>query len=318
MRNNPPVSVLMPAYNTEKYIAEAIDSVLKQNLQVFELIIVDDGSTDGTAEVIKKYQDRDSRIKYFYQPNSGVAAARNRCIAEATGKYLTFLDSDDWWEPVFLEKMLSPLEQDKKVNFVYSFYRSVYPDGRTEYGSAGKKEGRFGVFVHKQTEIRFPFLVGCFIIRHDFLKQSGVVFDRDIYISEDLGWFMKLLSMTEAKCVPEYLLNYRQNDSSLTHKDFLPDKWAGTVKIFGYALPYVQKYYPEIGKEYYHLWNYKAYRFILSLLKKGCFAAAEKYISIFEKQLRCFSEGNGRLNDRLKCRLILLNNRLLWRLMRKI
>ncbi len=116
------VSIIMPAYNCEKYIAGSIESVQKQTFRDWELLVVDDFSTDGTAAVVKRYAAEDARIKLLSQPeNTGAAATRNRAIDEAKGEYLAFLDSDDIWYPEKLEKQLAFMEENN-----YSFTCSAY------------------------------------------------------------------------------------------------------------------------------------------------------------------------------------------------
>jgi len=104
----PIISVILPTYNGEKFIARAINSVLNQTFKDFELIIVDDGSTDNTAQVIKEFQKKDNRIKYIWQKNSGAPARpRNTGIKHAQGEYIAFLDHDDEWLPEKLKKQLT-------------------------------------------------------------------------------------------------------------------------------------------------------------------------------------------------------------------
>lgn len=117
------VSIIMPAYNAEKYIAEAIESVLKQTYTNWELIIVNDCSTDATEQFAKKYQEQDERIKLRSLPeNKGVANARNIAIQNAVGRYIAFLDSDDIWLPEKLEKQLDFMKINNYV-FTYHQYR---------------------------------------------------------------------------------------------------------------------------------------------------------------------------------------------------
>lgn len=119
------VSIIMPAYNAEKYIEEAIQSVLKQTYTNWELIITDDKSTDDTEKIIKKYQDQDKRIKlYALSKNQGVANARNIAIQNAEGRYIAFLDSDDMWLPEKLERQIRFM---KKNGYLFTFhdYRTI-------------------------------------------------------------------------------------------------------------------------------------------------------------------------------------------------
>lgn len=96
---SPEVSVIIPAYNLEGYLDTCLQSVLAQTLGNFEAIVVDDGSTDGTPGLLRRYAERDPRIIVVSTPNRGVARARETGIARAQGKYIAFLDGDDFWEP---------------------------------------------------------------------------------------------------------------------------------------------------------------------------------------------------------------------------
>lgn len=106
------ISVIMPAYNSERYISEAIESVINQSYKNFELIIVDDGSTDRTPEIIDKYVETDLRIKVFHRENAGVSSARNFALQNICGEYVTFIDSDDMYHTDRLKIMYSVFEQN--------------------------------------------------------------------------------------------------------------------------------------------------------------------------------------------------------------
>ena len=113
--NNELVSVVMPTYNDAPYLEEAINDVLKQTYKNFELIIVNDGSTDNTSEILKKYSELDERIKVFDKKNGGTGSALNLGFSKATGKYGTWISSDDNKEEVFLERLVSFLESNPDV-----------------------------------------------------------------------------------------------------------------------------------------------------------------------------------------------------------
>lgn len=114
----PAVSVIMPAYNVEPYIGEAIESVLAQTFTDLELIIVDDGATDGTARIARAYADRDGRVTVIHQPNAGLPAARNTAMRRATAEVFALLDSDDLWAPEFLDEQLAILRARPDVDIV--------------------------------------------------------------------------------------------------------------------------------------------------------------------------------------------------------
>lgn len=124
----PLVSIITPNYNCEKYICETIESVLNQTYKNWEMIIIDDCSTDNSLEVIKKYE-KESRIRIFRNDiNRGVSYSRNRGIEESKGKYIAFLDSDDLWKKDKLEKQIKFME-DKDIVLSYSSYQKINEDG---------------------------------------------------------------------------------------------------------------------------------------------------------------------------------------------
>ena len=103
---NPTVSVVIPAYNYAHFVGEAIESVLAQTYEDFEVLVIDDGSTDNTREVVQAYVDKDNRVRYVYKDNAGLSAARNTGIEIATGAYIAFLDADDLWTCEKLERTM--------------------------------------------------------------------------------------------------------------------------------------------------------------------------------------------------------------------
>ncbi|MBP1629401.1 MAG: glycosyl transferase [Bacteroidetes bacterium] len=123
------VSIIMPSYNSSRFIDESIDSVLSQTYQNWELLITDDCSTDNTIEIINEYIQKDNRIKIFkHNINSGAAIARNNSIEKANGKFLAFLDSDDLWYPNKLELQLEFMNKNK-IAFSCSNYDQIYENG---------------------------------------------------------------------------------------------------------------------------------------------------------------------------------------------
>lgn len=116
-------SIIIPCYNAEKYIAETIQSVLDQTYQKWELIIIDDGSTDSSSKIVTNYLN-DNRISFHYQKNSGVSSARNNGFTKACGKYITFLDADDVWHKDNLEEKVNYLKNNP-VDVVYSRYDTI-------------------------------------------------------------------------------------------------------------------------------------------------------------------------------------------------
>nr|MCR5457865.1 glycosyltransferase [Clostridiales bacterium] len=132
----PLVSVIIPVYNVEKYLRECMDSVLNQTLKDIEVICVDDGSTDGSLEILRAYESKDSRVKVYTQNNKFAGVARNNGFSHATGKYCIFLDSDDRFEKNLLQKTYKKAEKDQADIVAFNFDR---------FDEFGKVEKRIGV-----------------------------------------------------------------------------------------------------------------------------------------------------------------------------
>lgn len=118
------VSIITPVYNGEKYISETIDSVIRQTYPDWEMIVVDDGSKDGSAVIVRRYVEKENRITLLQQPNGGSASARNNGIRHANGQYIALLDSDDLWDPDFLKSQLA-LMKEKNAICVHGSYRRI-------------------------------------------------------------------------------------------------------------------------------------------------------------------------------------------------
>lgn len=133
-RKTPLVTVITPAYNAERFIGETIESVQAQTYENWEMVIVDDLSTDQTVHIVKEYAQRDSRIKLIQlEKNSGPAVARNTAMDNGQGRYIAFLDSDDEWLPEKLEKQLKFM-QENDYEFTYTKYRRMKEDGELTNG----------------------------------------------------------------------------------------------------------------------------------------------------------------------------------------
>jgi len=118
------VSIITPIYNGERFVAQTIESVLAQTYPNWEMIIINDGSKDSSESIVKKYAEKDARIKLFSQLNEGSAAARNNGIRRAAGRYIALLDADDLWEPFFLESQLALMQQTGAL-LVYGSHKRI-------------------------------------------------------------------------------------------------------------------------------------------------------------------------------------------------
>ena len=120
------ISVIMPVYNVEKFVGKAIESIQNQTLKEIEFLIVDDGTPDRSGEICDAYAQNDSRIRVFHKENGGAPSARNLAIEAAKGKYMYFMDSDDWAEPTMLEDMYRLAEEHQAQLVVAGFFIETY------------------------------------------------------------------------------------------------------------------------------------------------------------------------------------------------
>src|SRR5205809_2964960 len=152
------VSVIMPAYNAEKYIAEAIESVIRQEYTNWELIVVDDGSTDNTAAIIKDYAAKDNRVRYIQQPHQHQARARNNGLSHSSGELIAFLDADDLWMPGKLV-VQAELMHNNPIDLTFS-------DGYFFETSPGQD-------IHKRISIKYGKYTGQQAV-NDFLAANRI------------------------------------------------------------------------------------------------------------------------------------------------
>ena len=195
------VSIIMPSYNTAPYIRETIQSVLDQAYQNWELIIVDDCSTDNTDEVVVSIKDE--RIKFFHnEKNSGAAVSRNRALREAKGRWIAFLDSDDLWMPEKLEKQISFMEKNG-YSFSYTNYEEIDVKGK-ETGvkvTGPKKVTKTGMFNYCW--------LGCLTVMYD-RNVIGLIQIEDIKKNNDYAMWLKVCKKADCYLLDEHMGKYRK------------------------------------------------------------------------------------------------------------
>lgn len=204
------VSIITPAYNAERFIRETIDSVLKQTYSDWEMLIVDDCSTDQTVSIVKEYEQLDDRIRLIQlEKNSGSAVARNTAMDNATGKYLAFLDSDDVWLPEKLEKQLQFM-QDKDVAFSYTKYVRMLENG-TRTRSISKAPA---TVTYDQLMKRC--VIGCLTVMLD-REKIGELRMVNIRTRQDYAFWLTILRKGYlAYGLPEVLAEYRLVKDSIS------------------------------------------------------------------------------------------------------
>jgi glycosyltransferase involved in cell wall biosynthesis len=207
----PRVSVIIPTYNRADLIGETIESVLNQTFGDFEIIIVDDGSTDSTKEVVRRF---DGPIKYIYQENRGRSCARNQGFEASSGNYVCFLDSDDVLNPRMFERQVSLLESNSELGFVFSDYQFVNRAGEIlpkpeVFCAHPLRRGRIFRFL-----IYFDFIFPSSVLaRRDCVNKAGL-FDPSLDAAEDLDWLLRMTRLYETDYIPEQLCLVRKHDGN--------------------------------------------------------------------------------------------------------
>jgi glycosyltransferase involved in cell wall biosynthesis len=217
---NPTVSVIIPTYNRIEYVPKAIESVLRQTFTDYELIVVDDGSTDGTKDALQKYAHA---IHYIYQTNSGVSLARNAGIRQARGKWLAFLDSDDEWGENYLITQIAKAKQHPDLCMQTADCRITESDGSSQcyYEINGSlPEFRGADYLHIEKPFHFvvqhgPWQIGSTIILRDALMKAGM-FDTSLKISEDYDLMARVALQGPFGMIREELMNVLRRRESIT------------------------------------------------------------------------------------------------------
>lgn len=224
--NNNLVSIIVPAYNAEKYISDMIESVLQQTYPYFELIIVDDASTDRTAQIVQSF--RDKRIKLIrHTSNKGPGAARNTAIEAASGKWMAVLDADDQWQPNRLERLVGVLQEAGDDYFVaddlllcFNTSSGLQPWGRQfqvnhhiSFGGNNRLDCDFCSFLR----FKVPLIKPIIPLRH--VREFNLYYDPNCFYGEDLEFVCHLFRTgLSLRLIAEPLYLYRVTPGSLTSK----------------------------------------------------------------------------------------------------
>jgi glycosyltransferase involved in cell wall biosynthesis len=209
------VSIIMPVYNGEQYLRQAIDSALAQSYPEWELVVVDDGSSDGTAEIVQSYSD--PRVRYTYQENRGQAAALNRGLELARGEFVTTLDADDWLPPNSLQDRLACMTEHPEFGVVYG-------DGNY-CNAAGETVLRFTEHMPSgvtgdvyETLIVSPFYGtgAAVLVRRQLIERFQIYYDEAIVWCQDWDFYIRLAEKAHFGFVPSVVIFYRLHSAGMT------------------------------------------------------------------------------------------------------
>ena len=222
--NNELISIIVPIYNTEKYLHECLNSIQQQTYPYFECIMVNDGSTDSSGIICQEYVENDSRFRYFEKDNGGVASARNLGLERSGGAYITFIDSDDWVEPNYLDVLYTALKEND-TDVAISTYKRFAQDGVFYLRSYSREDDEFLNIGTRSRDSFLEILPRLGELDHSFYSISSklikreiignLLFDEQISYAEDLNFFFYLyLGVESVVYVRDYTYVYRTHDAS--------------------------------------------------------------------------------------------------------
>ncbi len=241
----PLVSIIVPAYNVEKYIKRCMDTLLNQSYENIEIILVDDGSIDNSAYLCDEYAKLDSRIKVYHQNNSGQAVARNFALTVAQGEYIAYVDCDDYLHKDYIKKLLN-MQKIYKADIVQCYAQKFWDDGKIEKLSIPEnKEKTYTAssalkeFCYQRKFYAAPWAK---IIRRELME--GLQFPPNMGY-EDMAIMYQLIGKAKKiVLLPEILYFYRQHYASTMHTEF-SDKKVDRIRLAEKLKEYIEDYFPE-------------------------------------------------------------------------
>jgi len=275
----PTVSVIVPVYNTGKYLRECIESVLKQSFKDFEIILVDDGSKDDSPRICDEYSNRDTRINVIHKENEGLSMARNDGLALAKGDFVCFLDSDDFWIGDNCLSSLVDFANEQNNDFSYiEFNRSRYYPSDNSFAPCPSfppnlKSGKNASAVIKELIRKgiFPMSACTKLIRRDFLISKGISFIKGIF-SEDIPWFIDLLRKAERPIfyLDSYFYGNRAEVRTSLTSTFSISKYQDVLNIIDSQIEQIKddKWTEDVKES---LYSFLAYRYCILLAQYAQF-----------------------------------------------
>lgn len=206
------ISIIMPTYNREVFLPVAIESVIAQSYKELELIIVDDGSTDNSRELINAYAEKDSRIKYLYQENQRQSVARNYALSIAKGEFICFLDSDNYWPLDKLEKSIKAFEQYPAADIIYGDCVTIDEDGNE---------------LHRHNMRRYSGWIAALLLKDNFVSMNTTMTRRKCFdelggmsgkrrVADDYDLWLKFSTRFCFQYIPEFLAYYRVMENQIS------------------------------------------------------------------------------------------------------
>lgn len=245
MSSTPLISILIPVYNVERYLAHCLDSIINQTYQNLQIVLVDDGSKDNSLNICQKYAERDKRIEVYHQKNQGVAATRNHLLEKVKGEYVLFVDSDDWIETDMVEKLLKLIiENDADISECQNVINNQ-PCNKDETGP----------IIWNQEKAIYEFL------RHtnfngsmcNKLVKSSLLQNKKFHCGISYGedalfcWYVLQRAKRIVRTSQQYY-HYRKNENSLSHQEWTPEKKGSGSIVWNTITEETKRMWPQYLK----------------------------------------------------------------------
>jgi len=211
----PTVSVIIHTYNNEKFIAETVESVLNQTYKDYEIIVVDDGSEDGTRDALIPYMQK---IRYHYKENGGIASAKNAGISLSETEFVAFLDHDDLWVPDKLQLQMEHFNENPQIGLVYAKYTS-FRDGKE---LRTKPEKGYSGWIFKELLAKSFIQTSTVVVKRECLDAAGP-YDETFSLGDEYDMFLRIARKFQCGFVDKGLTRYRVHDTNASNNDFLFD-----------------------------------------------------------------------------------------------
>lgn len=216
MLMSPKISIIIPIYNIERYLRQCIDSILAQTFTDYELLLIDDGSTDGCPTICDEYTEKDNRIRVFHKKNGGITSARNCGVDNANGEWIMHIDSDDWVEPTYVEELYNAAINNKADIAICGFY-FAYEDGRLIREHPTLWDNNKEESLHRYISSVWTTTWGS-IHKSSIYKDNGVRSPKNINFCEDFHLMTRLCYFAnKIVSIDRPLLYYRQHPASYMH-----------------------------------------------------------------------------------------------------
>lgn len=276
------ISVIVPVYNVEAYLERCVESILKQTYTNFELLLIDDGSTDQSGALCDQLASKNENIKVFHIKNAGVSNARNIGIQHSRGEWITFIDSDDFITPDYLETLISVVDSDESIGFSIARLHHIKNGQITELPDFSGKEEKWST-EQTMRELLTTTRTSFFPVAKLFKREivSSFTFNTDYHLAEDALFLTEVLLKTRCTSVfvdkPIYYYDHRQGSATTSVNDHVFD----TIEVYKMIISEVFQIFPKLKTE---------------LVNRECWS----YITVYDKII--FTDSSQYPTEKIKLR----------------